>query len=149
MKFTTAISSLWCLLLICAGCTNSATDVEDLTATLHEFLGSVGEESAHERFWADDLVYTSSDGTRFDKAEIMAGFEQDESSDEAPDTSYSGVEVDVRVYGDTAVVTFKLVGTPADGSGQKEYFNTGTFLKHKGIWQVVAWQATKIPSANE
>jgi len=25
------------------------------------------------------------------------------------------------------------------------YFNTGTFLRRNGAWQVVAWQATAIP----
>jgi hypothetical protein len=61
---------------------------------------------------------------------------------------YSGEEVDVRVYGDMAVVAFKLVGTPtneAAGADVLYYYNTGTFLKRDGIWQVVAWQATKIP----
>jgi hypothetical protein len=61
---------------------------------------------------------------------------------------YSGEEVDVRVYGDTAVIAFKLVGTPtneAAGTDVLYYYNTGTFLKRDGIWQVVAWQATKIP----
>ena len=56
----------------------------------------------------------------------------------------------MRVYGDTAIVAFKLVGTPADTSEDTDvlyYFNTGTFLKRDGVWRVVAWQATKIPSA--
>lgn len=145
MKLTIAKTSLWCLLIICAGCARPAADVGDITAMLHEFLSTADEESAHRRFWADDLVYTSSDGTRFGKAEIMAGFEEDESSDGSPAVTYSGVDVDVRVYGDVAVVTFKLVGVPADNSDQLEYFNTGTFLKRDGTWQVVAWQATKVP----
>lgn len=145
MKFTIAKTSLWCLLIICAGCARPAADAEDITAMLHEFLSAADEESAHRFFWADDLVYTSSDGTRFGKAEIMAGFGEGESVEESLAVTYSGVDVDVRVFGNTAVVTFKLVGVPADGSKQLEYFNTGTFLKRDGTWQVVAWQATKIP----
>jgi hypothetical protein len=27
------------------------------------------------------------------------------------------------------------------------YFNTGTFLRRDGLWQVVAWQATRMPDA--
>lgn len=149
MKLTIAKTSLWCLFVFCAGCANPASDVEELTAMLHAFLDAADEESAHERFWADDLVYTSSEGSRFGKAEIMAGFGEAEPADESPAISYTGVDVNVRVYGDTAVVTFKLIGSPADGSDQLGYFNTGTFLKRHGTWQVVAWQATKIPPSEK
>ena len=124
-----------------------AGDVDEITALLHDFLKHASEASAHDRFWAEDLVYTSSRGTRTDKAEIMAGFDETE-ADSVPDTEYSAEDVDIRLYGDMAVVAFRLVGAPtstdADGDPQY-YFNTGTFLKRDGIWKVVAWQATKIP----
>jgi len=127
----------------------SDSDVRELTAMLHTFLAGAGDADSHERFWADDLVYTSSDGTRRGKSEIMAGFEPEDSDDaeEGPTVSYTGEEVNVRVFGTTAVVTFRLVGTPDDGSAVLYYFNTGTFLKRNGEWRVVAWQATKIPAS--
>ena len=37
-----------------------------LTAMLHKFLGSSDQREAHVSFWADDLVYTSSAGLRFE-----------------------------------------------------------------------------------
>jgi len=128
----------------------AADDRETLTALLDDFLARAGERAAHERFWADELVYTSSNGTRFGKAEIMQGFDaaEDETSGEEAEESvvnYSGDNVDVRVYGTTAIVAFRLVGTPADGSEPKYYYNTGTFLKRDGVWKVIAWQATIIP----
>jgi len=134
----------------------SASDVEELTSMLHDFLANSDEQAAHESFWADDLVYSSSAGLRFGKADILSGFESDAeeeeeidaASDAAPPLVYSGQEVDVRVYGDAAVIAFKLVGTPTDesaGADMLYYYNTGTFLKRDGVWQVVAWQATKIP----
>jgi hypothetical protein len=123
-------------------------DVADLTAMLQDFLANAEKREAHERFWADDLVYSSSSGLRFGKADIMQGFDStdDEANSEAPATVYSGEEVDVRLYGDMAVVAFKLVGTPSNGSEPLHYYNTGTFLKRDGVWKVVAWQATKIPA---
>ena len=130
-----------------------ASDAEELTALLQDFLANSDKEAAHERFWAEDLVYSSSAGLRFGKAEIMEGFESSgedvEEGDAEPAVVYSGEDVDVRLYGDTAIVAFKLVGTPTDTASGGEalyYFNTGTFLKRNGIWKVVAWQATKIPS---
>jgi hypothetical protein len=47
------------------------------------------------------------------------------------------------------VVTFRLVGTPDDGSAALQYFNTGTFLKRDGEWRALAWQATVIPAVDE
>ncbi len=130
-----------------------AADADDLSAMLHEFLAGADDAAAHERFWADDLVYTSSDGTRCTKADIMKGFQasnSDESEESVP--VYTAEDIQVKLYGTTAVVAFKLVATPADApalSGSdsvvQHYFNTGTFVKRNGRWQVVAWQATEIP----
>lgn len=132
-----------------------ASDEENLTSLLDEFLAgaSVGDVAAHEKFWDDNLVYTSSNGTRTDKSSIVNGMRQaaaDDSDAEgasAPAVVYSADEVDIDVYGDTAIVAFKLVGTPQGESNEPVayYFNTGTFLRNHGEWKVVAWQATRIP----
>ena len=114
-----------------------------LEALLHEFMAgaSVSDASMHDRFWAEELVYTSSNGARFGKAEIMQGLNAEDTG-ESTDTRYSAEEIDIRVYGDTAVVAFRLVG--AQGDDVSEYFNTGTFRRISGQWQAVAWQATRI-----
>lgn len=128
-----------------------ASDVEELTSLLQDFLANSDKEAAHQSFWAEDLVYSSSAGLRFGKADILAGFEiadGEEAGVDAPTMVYSGEEVDVRLYDDMAVVAFKLVGTPTNEAAEADvlyYFNTGTFLKRDGVWQAVAWQATKIP----
>ena len=122
-----------------------AGDSEDIGELLQDFLAHADEAAAHQRFWADDLVYTSSRGTRTNKQEIMASFDDpDGAAERAAGPSYHGEDVDIRRYGDTAIVAFRLVGTAEDGTVQ-QYFNTGTFLKRDGAWRVVAWQATKIP----
>ena len=130
-----------------------ATDVEDLTRMLDEFLAGVTKAETHDRFWADDLVYTSSRGTRTTKAGIMSGFgEPGENADSEPGPIFSAEDIQVQVYGDTAVVAFRLVATPPVGAGEmgkQNYLNTGTFLKRNGLWQVVAWQATIVPETDE
>lgn len=124
-------------------------DVAELTGMLTDFLAHADDPAVHERFWADDLVYSSSAGLRFGKDDIMAGFENTGPADDTPPPiAYSGEEIDVRLYDDVAIVAFKLVGTPADGSGPRYYYNTGTFLKRDGEWRAIAWQATQIPSSN-
>lgn len=130
----------------------SDTAKAELTAMVHYFLKNSGTEEAHASFWAEDLVYTSSNGTRFGKADILQGFASDTGDDEAaeddsdaPQLTFSGEDVNVQVFGTTAVVTFRLVGTPDDDSAPLEYFNSGTFLKRQGRWQAINWQATIIP----
>ncbi len=131
---------------------DESSDVEVLTGLLEDFLAgaSVSDPSTHREFWSEDLIYTSSDGTRFGKAEILQGLEQDHDGDEAPDAvSYRAEDVQVRPYGEVAVVAFRLVGVARDG-GQppQQYFNTGTFVRHDSRWQAVAWQATRIPGTD-
>ena len=58
-------------------------------------------------------------------------------------------DVDIRVFGSTAIVAFKLVGSSVSKAATSTtyYFNTGTFVKRNGQWRAVAWQATKIPES--
>jgi len=123
----------------------NASDESELTMLLNAFLANSGTEAAHKRFWADELVYTSSSGTRTNKAEILQSFEN--TDPEAADPVYSADQVQIQVFGDTAIVAFRLVSTPPEGSKETiaYYFNTGTFLKRSGEWAAVAWQATSIP----
>lgn len=128
---------------------DASSEEETLTRMLNEFLAgaSTNEISAHVLFWDDDLVYTSSSGQRFGKAEILDGMRSgDQASAVEPLTVYSAEDVRIRIYGDSAVVAFRLVGKEQGVSpGVTEYFNTGTFVKRGGEWKAVAWQATVIP----
>ena len=127
---------------------------QTLIKLLDEFLAgaSANNMAAHERFWSDDLVYTSSAGERYGKADIIGPMKDAEGKD-APETAankpatvYGREALLVRVYGDTAVVTFRLVGTEqTEPPVVSQYYNTGTFLLRDGEWRAVAWQATRIP----
>ena len=124
-------------------------DEERLTGLLTAFLDGASRNDAvmHDRFWAEDLVYTSSSGERFGKSNIMDGMsEAGEPDPNPPLMVYSAEEVRIQLYGDTAIVAFRLLGTPSDATEDVlQFFNTGTFLKRKGEWRAVAWQATRIP----
>lgn len=144
------IFSLFAFLFIATSLSASATSEEEaLTQMLNKFLAgaSVNDAAAHERFWDDDLVYTSSSGLRFGKNKILEGLSSNaESAAQDPPIVFSAEDIRIRQYGGTAVVAFRLVGTlPNNPTEVMEYFNTGTFVKHDGEWRVVAWQATIIP----
>jgi ketosteroid isomerase-like protein len=118
---------------------------------LKEFLAGASRNdiAAHERFWADDLIYTGSAGRRVGKADILSDIRKEGPSKPGEEaTIYTAADIRIQQYGDTAVVAFRLVGT-TEKAGKKEtknYLNSGTFLKRKGKWQVVNWQATVLPS---
>lgn len=126
-----------------------ADDKADLHVLLDNFLANSVKDDLknHQRFWADDLIYTSSSGERFDKSVIIDGIDGSKGYDEqAP--KYWAEETSIKIYGTTAIVAFKLQAKwkEADEIKTQSYFNTGTFLKRNGQWQAVAWQATKIPT---
>ncbi|HMJ04802.1 MAG TPA: nuclear transport factor 2 family protein [Chthoniobacterales bacterium] len=128
----------------------TAPDAPALTRLLQEFLAGAGRNDAavHERFWAEDLIYTSAKGRRKGKAEIMREV-RDEGPSQASDetTVYSAEDVCIQQYGDTAIIAFRLVAT-TDKAGTKQienYLNTGTFVKRDNVWQAVGWQATAMP----
>ena len=119
-----------------------------ITKSLNDFLTFNSDAAQHDRFWADDLVYTSSAGLVKTKAEIMKGFADATNPGAAKAESrstYSAEDVLVRVYGDTAALTFRLVAKNVDGT-VATYRNSGTLLHRQGKWQVVTWQATKEPA---
>lgn len=120
-----------------------ADDKADLTALLAEFLDGAtrNDDAIHNKYWADELIYTSSGGTRFGKAELMQGVtSRGMLKPEEIDTVYSSEDVRIMQYGDTAVVAFVLVGR--SGEDTKRYLNSGTFVRKNGQWQAVNWQAT-------
>ena len=126
----------------------TAPDAAELTKLLNDFLAGASRNDAaiHDRFWAEDVIYTGSGGRRRGKAEIM----KDVRSAPAPKpgdakTTYTSEDVRIQQYGNTAIVAFRLVATTEkDGKTEvAKYLNSGTFLKRKGKWQVVNWQATK------
>lgn len=132
----------------------TAPDAAELSKLLKEFLdgASRNDPAVHDRFWAEDLIYTGSSGRRIGKADIM----RDTRSAPArkpgdPATAYTAEDIRIQQYGNTAIVAFRLVGT-TQRAGKTEvakFFNTGTFLKRNGKWQVVGWQATRIPRPEE
>jgi hypothetical protein len=128
-----------------------ASDAAELRRLVDEFLAgaSRNDVAVHERFWADELVYTGSSGRRVGKADIVKDLRAAPASpaSSTPLPVYSSEDVRIQQHGDTAVVAFRLVATTAAAGGPEiaKYLNTGTFLKRGGRWQAIAWQATRLP----
>ena len=150
-------SALALLLLISAAALSADDELCScgVEAALNEFLaGAADDRSVHERFWAEQLIYTSSSGERFGKAEIMAGFEQDEPAADinSPQPNYSAANIEIRFENELALLTFTLMAESTGESGPsiQRYYNSGV-LKNSATegepphWQALLWQATRIP----
>ena len=122
---------------------------EELTRRVRDFLANVpkGDKKVFDDFFADDVIYTRSAGVTVDKAEILKNIDVRAANE--PQATFEADDFTVHPYGDAAVVNFRLVmHNVAAGKTETTYFrNTGTFLKRNGRWQVVAWQATRVPPA--
>lgn len=136
------------LALVLTVTVSAPADAGDEQAVLKQLLddflagASKNDMAMHDRFWAEDLVYTSSSGERFGKTRIMSGLEA--SNPDADETLpvYSAEAVDIRVFDNTAVITFRLVADLPEGDRQ-HYFNTGVFRLHNDQWKAVIWHATR------
>jgi len=121
----------------------------EIAVMLTTFLTPAVNNTAagHQRFWADDLVYTSSTGKVMSKADIVKSFAEEPKAEPGkqakPGPVFTAEDVLVRPYGDMAALTFRLV--EHDPDGKITYFrNSGTFLLRQGKWQAITWQATRV-----
>jgi ketosteroid isomerase-like protein len=95
-----------------------------------------------DRIEADDYFMTSDGGNIITKAQDIAAVE----SGEDVATSVVSDEFKVRVYGDAAVVTYRMAVTGQyKGKDNSDQFRwTDTWIKEDGRWQVVAAHQSRI-----
>jgi ketosteroid isomerase-like protein len=137
---------LYAISIPLAASANDADEQKQLIALVQDFLANVpaGKRETFDRFYADDVIYTRASGQLITKQDILAHTK--DSSVVNSKISYSGDEFNVHLYGNIAVVNFRM--TMHDASGDKAvtktFRNTGTFMNRNGQWQAIAWQATPI-----
>lgn len=154
MNFATMVAMIL-LLAPAAGAQGPAESAtaREVTGMLRQFLEDArqGNRAGFEKFFAVDVIYTRSIGAVDTKADILKGVESMKPTAESK-TTFSAEDIAVHDYDDMAVVAFRLVARTEHSGGKVEtsnYRNTGVFLRRNGRWQVVAWQATKIPEGGE
>jgi hypothetical protein len=101
------------------------------------------DSAALDQILADDLTYTHSSGMLETKAQFIESLKSGR-------VKYESVECDevkVRDYGTTAVVTgfanFK-VQSGGRGTSFRVRF-TDVYVNRGDLWQMVAWQSTRLP----
>ena len=130
-----------------ASADGDTTNVGDLEDRLNKAIVN-GDVATFERLFADDFTHTSQDGTFRTRAEWLKGRVQGK-------TNYVSYDVDdrqIRIYGETAVVTecAKPSWRESDGSLASGKFRLlRVWVKRAGRWQAVAFQSTRISEKKE
>ena len=140
------------LMLTLGAAAQTAPDAGTLAKLLNEFLAGASRNDAavHDRFWAEDVIYTGSAGRRRGKADIMHDVRSAPAPKPGdPTTVFTAEDIRIQQYGNTAIVAFRLVGTTVKEAKTEvlNYLNSGTFVKRNVQWQVVNWQSTRMPRA--
>ena len=100
-----------------------------------------GDRQLLERLWADDYLYTHSNGAVMTKPQDIA----DATSGEMTWTAARLDDMKVRLFGDVGVVTGRLImeGRAANyASGPRRF--TDIFVRRHGRWQLVGGQTTML-----
>ena len=101
-----------------------------------------GDAGLLDRTTADDYTMITSSGQLRNKARMMGDLKSGEVKFQSADVD----DLQVRVYGDAAVVTGQHIQKAQSGgndiSGQYRF--TRVYVKQKGQWKAVAYQATRI-----
>src|SRR5688572_22979736 len=109
-----------------------------------EWLSSYlrGDKQTFDRIVADDFTRTDESAKFATKAEERALVQAPPASVNA---SLTNEDLQVRVYGDSAIVTGRIV-SKVQGSLSFQSRFTDTFIKRGGRWQVVARHYSRVPT---
>jgi uncharacterized protein (TIGR02246 family) len=99
-----------------------------------------GDADTLDKLWADDLVVTVPNMAVMTKADVLPIFR----SGRMKFSRYETSGAEVRVFGDTAIVTGRLLRTREVGGRvvDDDWRFTKAYARQGGSWQVVAFQAT-------
>jgi uncharacterized protein (TIGR02246 family) len=147
MKRILWITALLCAVtLIVAGQTSTSPnpDEDSVRKIEDEFAAAYGHNDADalDRLWAADYTFVNPAGQVLTKAQRLAMLRSGELKIE----SYTRDDEKIRVYGDTAVVTYRsTVHAQRNGNDISSQRRVITVLvKRDGRWQAVAQQSTGI-----
>jgi ketosteroid isomerase-like protein len=128
----------------CSAANQKGNDEQAVRQLLDEISTALGraDTAALDRIYADDYTLVNESGVLTTKAPRLAAIKSGELKYE----SVAFDEVNVRLYGNTAVATYRVTskgrfkGQEIGGQSRA----TSTYVKMRGRWQLVAAQVTRI-----
>lgn len=130
----------------------SDNEAQQVVAAIDAFLygASINDVQAHDKFWAPELTYTSSRGTRYGKGELMQGLIEAQRLEEGEVTAwYTAEDVELKSFGEAIIVNFTLVSTQVADQSRETFLNTGVLVNRRDGWQAVNWNATRAAPAED
>ena len=120
---------------------NVEQSIKALTAQLDQ-AALKGDAAPYEKLAAGDYTSINIFGTTSTKADILEGLKSGKIKFEAIDV----LDMKVRVYGDTALVNYteNVKGRSGDTDLSGQYRTVRVWVKRKGQWQAVSFQATRV-----
>ena len=94
----------------------------------------------------EDYVHTRPNGIVWDRTGFLESVKQDEAPPNVNYETLTATDVRVRLLGDTAILTGRsgIKSDDAQGTLKGETRWTRVFVRHKGKWKAVAFQATLV-----
>lgn len=135
-------------LILCQADSKSADkkggDEQAVRQILAELAAALGKNdtAALDRIYDDGYTIVGDNGVLTTKAQRFAAFKSGELKFE----SISFDDVNVHMYGDTAVATFGVTSKYAPGAKSVggKFMTTAIFIKRKGRWTEIAAQSTRV-----
>jgi hypothetical protein len=119
---------------------------QEVREVLNQMIGADlhGDAAALDRTTTEDYTITRDNGVVRSRAETLQGIKDGSTKFESFDYS----DVQVRIYGGTAVVTFReaIKGSRAGKDMSGEFREVRVFVKRGGSWRAVMAQRTRIAS---
>ena len=144
---STRVTAIIVVLVFCAAAAHSASAEQQVLRAQEEARQALlnGDVAMLDKLWVDDFVSTTASGQLRTKSQFLDALRSGQ-------TNYVSLEYDelnVRVYGKTAVMTGRARGEgvrngvrlPASAHGTRF---TEVFVKRHGEWKLVAHQATTV-----
>ncbi|MEJ7710936.1 MAG: nuclear transport factor 2 family protein [Pyrinomonadaceae bacterium] len=131
-------------LILCQTNAKKGNYEQEVQQTLNDLAAALrsNDSTALDRIYADGYTFVGDTGVLMTKAQRIAAFKSGELKYE----SISFDDVNIHIYGDTAVATFSVTSKFAPGvkSLGGKFITTATFVKIKGRWEEVAAHNTRI-----
>ncbi len=142
LAFVLLATATWCVAQ-----TKQSDAAQDVMQVENERVQAIvhADAAALSRILADDLTYTHSTGRTQSKAEFI----RDIQSGELTYVAAKHEDVNVRLYGDAAVLTGRSAMKVKSPHTQNQTIDLDVrflniYAKRSGRWQQVAWQSTRI-----
>lgn len=120
-------------------------DLKHLTSDIQDAV--VNEDLAFlEGVLHEDYVHTRPNGVVSDRTLFLDSVKRDEAQPNVNYDKLTATDITVRLYGDTAVLTGRsgIRADDAAGTLKGETRWTRVFLRQRGTWKLVAFQATLV-----